>query len=236
MIPLLTLGPVRLSTYGFGLLCAVFLWWTWSERRARAQGLDVPDWLFPIMLCAAWCGGRLGAIDTTAGAWAMLTQLGSVRVFEYSWWTATPAVLGLLYVLRGRLSVSLQEIVACAAVPMLVAYGIATMAATVGGTALGLPTTDVWGVSVFGTTRHAAGWYSAIVVWAGALWIHRRARSTAWTVTAFVGVLALNELLTANVRSESLRLPGGIAVAAVVGLLVWSVVCERVMMPQDETT
>jgi hypothetical protein len=229
-----TIGPIRLSTYGLGVLLAVFVWWTWSERRLVSQHIPVPDWLFPVIIAAAWLGGRLGALQYD-GVGSVLQQLISVRVFEYAWWSALTSALVVGWISARRLAVATPSFWGALVVPTSVAYGLVTTAAQLGGTALGVATTLPWAIDSLGMLRHPVGWYSAVLVWGGAVWLWRSTLPPVQLLWRAVMIAAANELLTAGFRADSWALPGGLHPEQILGLVVFVVAQERAMMQHHGT-
>ena len=234
MYSLLTLGPLRMSTYGLCLLAAAFIWWTWSERALIKNNLPPADWALPSVIVAAWLGGRIGVIllQTTSFSDA-LTQLINVRVFEFQWWSA---VVFALIVLWRVLPQSFWGSVTHMLVPLLIAYGIATLGATIGGTALGTSTVLPWGIESYGNIRHPVGLYAALIVWSGAVWVARRQQAGASIGWATIGVFAAQELVCGGFRLNGWVIGGGLHVSQLVGLVTLIVARERVIMTHHRET
>ena len=234
MYTLVTLGPLRMSTYGLCLLAAAFIWWTWSERALIKNNLPPADWVLPGVIVAAWLGGRLGVILLqTTSLLDAVAQLSTVRVFEFQWWSAIGVALIMLWrVLPQSFSGSLTHML----VPLLVAYGMATLGATIGGTAVGTPTALPWGIESYGNIRHPVGLYAALIVWSGALWVARRQRAGAPIGWATIGVFAAQELVCGGFRLNGWVIGGGLHVTQLVGLVTLIVARERVIMTHHRET
>ncbi|MFM7679446.1 MAG: prolipoprotein diacylglyceryl transferase family protein, partial [Roseiflexaceae bacterium] len=118
MMPLISVGPLRLSSYGLLLIGALVLWWGWSERRIRAATHREPDVLLFLCMLGAWLGGRLWYV---AGSSAIAAQLLHLRALEFAWPGALVGALVMLGVAQWRWQWSVTHIISLIAVPSLLA-------------------------------------------------------------------------------------------------------------------
>jgi hypothetical protein len=223
-----------MSTYGLCLIAATFIWWTWTERTLLKKNIPLADWVMPSLIVVAWLGGRLGVILTEPDTMTdVFSQLITLRVFEYTWWTAVGlSVLLLWRLLPSTYGLILQHM----SIPLLVAYGIVTLGATVGGTAIGTSTTLPWGIESYGDVRHPVGAYEALIVWVGALWLVQRQRAGESIGWAAISVFAAQELLCGGFRLNGWVIGGGLHITQLVGLVTLIVAHERVIMTNHKQT
>ena len=188
----------------------------------------------PATSAVAWLGGRFGVIIAQPTFISdVFSQLITIRIFEYTWWTA----VGLSGVLLWRLLPSTYGLILQhMSIPLLVSYGIATLGATVGGTAIGTSTTLPWGVESYGDVRHPVGAYEALIVWIGALWLAKRQRASESIGWAAISVFAAQELLCGGVRLNGWVIGGGLHITQLVGLVTLIVARERVIMTNHKQT
>jgi prolipoprotein diacylglyceryltransferase len=225
---LITIGPLRLSTYGVCLLIALYVWWSWSERRASGR---LPEWFLPTIIAASWLGGRFGVIVAQPSTLSdMLGQLLSVRILEYSWWSASTIALLTWVFIAKRRALSFRQSFVPTIVPLLVAYGIATTGATIGGVTVGTPTNVLWSIELYGQMRHPTGIYEAVIVWVGAVWLFMRERSGLSVTWESMVIYALCVLITGGLYQDGVVMAGGLHVVQVVALFTLFVCLQRVMM------
>lgn len=228
MYSLLSIGPLRISTYGVSLLVATYLWWSWTERRAAGR---LPEWFLPCVIGAAWLGGRLGAIlIPSTSVDDVVTQLLTIRILEYSWWSAGATALFVWLSVAKRQSFSFPQSFTDAIIPLFVAYGIVTAGGTIGGVTVGTPTTVPWAMDVYGQLRHPVGIYQTCIVWVGALWLLQRERTGLPIGWAGVLVYAVCMLITGGFTENGIVMAGGLHVVQVGALCALFISYQRVMM------
>ena len=231
MYPLLTIGPLRMSMYGVGLLIATYIWWTWTERRV---GTLLPGWFLPTVIGSAWLGGRLGVIYfQPIPATDVLQQIITVRVFEYSWWTAVCFAVTVWRIVTYQRQIPFTPTLRFALLPLLVAYGVASAAATIGGTSVGTQTDLPWAIPVYGQLRHPVGMYDALIVWIGALWLLRRERMQYPIGWASIAVYVCSEFVSAGFRLNGIVLAGGLHLVQIIALVTLIVARERVIIQEQ---
>jgi len=225
MMPLITVGPLRLSSYGLLLIGALMLWWGWSERRIRVATQREPDVLLLLMIVGAWVGGRLWYV---AGSSAIGAQLFHLRALEFAWPGALAGALVMLVVAQWRWQWSVTQIVSLIAVPSLIAQAIGALGMYVAGIGLGQPWGGIFAVDIAGALRHPVQLYEASVALCGALVTHRlQLQYPHHAVQWFVGALAMNWLVVEGFRAQSVMLPGGIHVPQLIGLVLFVSVVEQ---------
>jgi prolipoprotein diacylglyceryltransferase len=225
MMPLITVGPLRLSSYGLLLIGALILWWGWSERRIRVVTQREPDGLLGLMIVGAWLGGRLWYV---AGSTAIGAQLLHLRALEFAWPGALVGALVMLVVAQWRWQWSVLQIVSLIAVPTLAAQAVGALGMYIAGIGLGQPWDGIFAVEMAGALRHPVQLYEASIALCGVFVTHRLQqyypqRAVHW----FVGALAVNWLVVEGFRAQSVVLPGGIHVAQVIGLVLCVGVVEH---------
>ncbi|MFN5343252.1 MAG: prolipoprotein diacylglyceryl transferase family protein [Roseiflexaceae bacterium] len=225
MMPLITVGPLRLSSYGLLLISALMLWWGWSERRIRVATQREPDVLLGLLILGAWLGARLWYV---AGSSAIGAQLLHLRALEFAWPGALVGALAMLVVAQWRWQWSVTQIISLIAVPSLLAQAIGALGMYIAGIGLGQPWDGVFAVEMAGALRHPVQLYEASIALCGALMTHRlQQHHPQLTVQLFVGALAVNWLIVEGFRAQSVVLPGGIHVAQVIGLVLCVGVVEH---------
>lgn len=238
MMPLITLGPLRLSSYGVCLIVAVALWWGWSERRIRASMHRDPDTLLLLMVLGAWVGGRIWYV---IGSVAIIAQLTNLRALEFAWPGAVLGAFMMLVVAQRYWQWSVTDVLALIVVPTLCAQAIGAIGMFVAGTGLGRPWDGVSAVEMAGVLRHPVQLYEAFVALVAALVITIYQRSQqVHGVALFVGAVGMNWLLVEGFRAQSYMLPGGIHLAQLCGLVIVVIVSEyygrvSVLLPRPKT-
>lgn len=228
-MPLITLGPLRVSSYGIVLLLAVGLWWWWGERRIAATSQVDSDSLLLIMAIGGWLGGRIGYVVGTAVVWP---QLANLRALEFSWPGALLGAVGALWLYHKWRPCPLAPLLDALALPTLCAQAIGATGLWLAGLAVGVPWLGIWSVAHAGAWRHPVQLYEAGLALLGAVWCVLAARllpdiPPRWWL---LGGIAFNWLISEGFRADAQALPGGIRVIQCVGLGLLLVVIERVMM------
>lgn len=224
MMPLITLGPLRLSSYGVCLIIAVALWWGWSERRIGASMQREPDALLLLMVLGAWVGGRIWYV---VGSTAIVEQLTNWRALEFAWPGALLGALTILVVAQRYWQWSVTDVLTQIAVPTLCAQAIGAIGMFVAGIGLGRPWQAPIAVEMAGVLRHPVQLYEALVALVAALVIARYQRTQRVRGSAlFVGAVGVNWLLVEGFRAQSYMLLGGIHLAQLCGLVVVLIVSE----------
>lgn len=224
MMPLITLGPLRLSSYGVCLIIAVALWWGWSERRIRASMHREPDTLLLLMVLGAWVGGRIWYV---VGSTAIVEQLTNWRALEFAWPGALLGALTILIVAQRYWQWSVIDVLTLIAVPTLCAQAIGAIGMFVAGIGLGRPWDGAIAVEMAGVLRHPVQLYEALVALVAVLVIALFQRTQrVHELTLFAGAVGVNWLLVEGFRAQSYMLPGGIHLAQLCGLVIVLIVSE----------
>ena len=229
MMPLITLGPLRVSSYGLCLIAALGLWWWWSARRIPASSAIDSDGVLLVMAVGAWLGGRVGDALGSVAIWSQLTNL---RALEFNWPAALVGAMGALALYHWRRPLPWAVLFDAVALPTLCAQAIGAVGLWLAGMAVGVPWHGVWAIAQAGAWRHPVQLYDAGIALLAALWCVGAARH--WPVIParwwLLGGIALNWLVSAGFRADAVTLAGGIRVIQCVGLGLLIVVIERVMM------
>ena len=224
MMPLISIGPLRLSTYGLVLIAMAGLWWWWSELRIRrTTGIDA-DQLLGLMLVGAWVGGRLWYV---VGSEAIVAQLQNYRSLEFAWPGACLGAMSVLVVLTVRKSQPTVQFLSALALPTLVVQAGGAIGMFIAGIGMGEPWQGIWAIELAGTFRHPVQLYEAMVAVLGAIvCVVLQRRNYAFGHVVLLACVATNWLLVEGFRAQSPYLPGGIHVAQVIGLVLLIVACE----------
>lgn len=229
MMPLITLGPLRLSSYGICIVLALGLWWWWGSRRIPATAdIDSDGVLFALAI-GAWLGGRTGYVLGSVAIWA---QLSNLRALEFSWPGAligAAVVLGLYYWWR---PFALATLLDALTLPTLSAQAIGAFGLWLAGAAVGVPWDGAWAVAQAGAWRHPVQLYESGIAVLAVAWCLLAARMFP-TIPArwwLLGGIALNWLISEGFRADAFTFAEGIRVIQCVGLGLLIVVSERVMM------
>ncbi len=224
MMPLITVGPLRLSTYGLVLIAMAGIWWWWSDLRIRRMtGIDA-DLLLGVMLVGAWLGGRLWYV---AGSDAIVAQLQNYRSLEFAWPGAILGALIILVVVTVRQSQPTMQVLSALALPTLVAQMGGAVGMYLAGIGMGVPWQGIWAIELAGTFRHPVQLYEAVIAVLGAMvcmLLQRRNYAVGHVV--LLASVATNWLVVEGFRAQALYLPGGIHVAQVIGLVLLVIACE----------
>jgi prolipoprotein diacylglyceryltransferase len=229
MMPLITLGPLRLSSYGIALLLALGLWWWWGTRRIPTSVTTDSDGLLFALAIGAWLGGRAGYV---LGAEAVWVQLANLRALEFSWPGALIGTAGVLALYHWRRPVAIGPLLDALTLPTLCAQAIGAVGLWLAGTGLGVPWHGAWAVAQAGVWRHPVQLYEAGIALLAAAWCLLAPRllpavPVRWWL---LGGIALNWLLSEGFRADAFTFAEGIRVIQCVGLGLLIVVSERVMM------
>lgn len=228
MNPLISLGPLRLSSYGFVLLVMIGVWWWWAARRITARTQRDPDGLLWSIVLGAWLGGRLWHL---AGSSVWLAEITNWRSLEYAWpGVCVGAVVALLLAQR-RAGWQVLPILSDIALPTLIAQAGGAFGMFVAGMGMGVPWDGLWAVQMAGVYRHPVQLYEALMALLGAgvcAYVPRHTSIPAYLV--LLGAIAANWLVVEGFRSAAVTMPGGIHLAQLLGLGILIVVIERGMM------
>lgn len=236
MMPLISIGPLRMSTAGLITLVAVALWWWWSERRFIARGVLLPDWVFGVVIVATWLGARLWVlIESATPLDVFIPQLLAVRTLDFSWSGAVVGGLFALYWSAKRMHARLYTWVEIISVPTLVAFSLSAFGSFWSGADVGRLWDGPLSVYMVGAYRHPVQLYDMLLFGLGAcwcVWAERQHLLGGWW--HFVIALASNLLVVAGFRADVALLNGGIVVVQLGALLLLIVAVERVMMLQRQ--
>lgn len=229
MMPLITVGPLRLSSYGICLVIALGVWWWWCVREISIPSLVDPDSMIFAMAVGAWLGGRIGYVIGSVAIWP---QLMNVRALEFSWPGAIIGAGCALLLLRQWRPFSFVTLLDALALPTLSAQSIGAIGLWLAGAAVGVPWDGTWAVAQAGALRHPVQLYESGIAILVALWCILAPRllpsiQSRWWL---IGGIALNWLIVEGFRADSFSLSDGIRIIQFVGLGLLIVVSERVMM------
>jgi phosphatidylglycerol:prolipoprotein diacylglycerol transferase len=224
--PLIELGPLRLSSGGLMVLLSTLVAQWLVVRAARARGnatlANQAERCFYPALVGAAVGARLwyGVFN-----WSLYRQTPSLfmalRVGEFAWPGALlgGALAGTLWCQRR--SVDPLNLADCAALALPLAQALASVGMVLSGEAFGIPTGLLWGIPLFGTTRHPTQLYfalAALLSYGVVHFIARRRPRRGTLTAAYLGLQGMTLLVVEALRADSLLLPGGIRASQVVGL------------------
>ena len=229
MMPLITLGPLRLSSYGICIVLAMGLWWWWSARRIPSTANIDSDGVVFVMVIGAWLGGRAGYV---LGAEAIWVQLANLRALEFSWPGALIGAASALALYHWRRPFAIASLLDALTLPTLCAQAIGAVGLWLAGAAVGVPWDGAWAVAQAGAWRHPVQLYEAGIALLAVIWCLLAPRILP-TIPArwwLLGGIALNWLMSEGFRADAFTLTGGIRVIQCVGLCLLIVVSERVMM------
>ncbi len=234
MMPLVSIGPLRLGSYGLLVMVALMVWWSWSERRLLRDGIVLRDWHFMVIVGVTWLAGRLGAVLIQFPTWSsFVDQMIQIRTLEFHGWAAlTGGVLASIAVAR-HVCITWWRLWVAMALPTLGAHALVGVGAFMAGSGAGVLWDGLWAVEMLGALRHPVQLYAALLFGVGTwvLWRleARRPGHTAWGAVLLWGGV---ELLTAGFRADVWLLPGGIVGEQVLALVIVSIAVERVMIKQ----
>lgn len=236
MMPLISLGPVRVSTAGLITLLAVVLWWWWSERRFIERGMVLPDWVFVFVIFATWLGSRLWVlIESATPHEVIFLQLLSVRTLDFSWSGAVVGGMVALSWSATRLHADVRTWLEILSLPTLVAFSLSAFGSFWSGADLGRLWDGPFAVQMVGAYRHPVQLYDMFMFIIGAfwcVWVERHHVVGGWW--HLVIAMASNLLVVAGFRANVAVLNGGVVVIQIVALLLLIVAVERVMMLQRQ--
>jgi prolipoprotein diacylglyceryltransferase len=238
MMPLVSLGPLRMSTAGLFTMAALVVWWWWGERRLVARGVLLPDWVFMTTIVATWMGARIWALIAADTPIALMwQQLSSLRILDFAW---PGAVIGgwlALWWSAQKLNTDWREWLSILALPTLLAFALSAFGGFLSGADAGRSWSGPLAVEMLGTLRHPVQLYETVLYILGfgwCWWVERQRIPGGWW--HLVAVIAGNVLLVAAFREQVVILSGGIVLAQVVALLILIVAIERVMMVRRATS
>lgn len=226
MYPLITLGPLNLSSGGLALLAAIVVFGWQFERHGRrrggaALGEQAGGLVLPVIVGAA-VGGRLwhGLANWDLYGGDPLLFL-ALRVGELAW--AGALLGGLLsgWLLCRRRRIAPAPLADAAALALPPAVILASVGLLLSGEAFGAPSALPWAVPLFGTTRHPTQLYYALAgaaSWGALAALERRAPPDGWLMAAWVATQGLTMLLVEALRGDSVTLAGGVRLTQLVGL------------------
>ncbi len=232
MMPLVSLGPLRMSTAGLLTLAALALWWWWGERRLVARSMVLPDWVFMLTIVTTWAGARLWAVvDAQTPVALMWVQLSSLRILDFAWPGAMiGGWLGLWWSAR-KLKTDWRDWLDVLAQPIMLACALTAFGSYWSGADAGRSWNGPWAVEMLGTTRHPVQLYETVayllsVAWCW--WVERQRIPGGWWHV--VGCMAFVVLSVSAFREHAMLLAGGIVLPQLVALVILIVAIERVMM------
>ncbi|MFZ9858062.1 MAG: prolipoprotein diacylglyceryl transferase family protein [Roseiflexaceae bacterium] len=238
MMPLVSLGPIRMSTAGLLTLAALALWWWWGERRLIARDIKLPDWVFMLTIVATWIGARIWAVIAADTPISLIwEQLTSLRILDFAW---PGAVIGgslALWWSARKLNADWREWVSVLAMPTLIAFALSAFGSFWSGADAGRSWTGPFAVEMLGTLRHPVQLYETVLYLIGfgwCWWVERHRIPGGWW--HLVAVIAMNILAVASFREQVVVLAGGIVLAQIIALLILIVAIERVMMVRRTTS
>ncbi len=226
MYPLISLGPLNLSSGGLLLLLAIFVGSTLIEQIARQRGGttladQVAQLTLPI-LAGATIGGRLWFGLLNWDLYGPNPQLFiALRIADFAWPGALLGGMLAAWLWCRRKRFPTAELADTVALGLPIAQFIACVGLLLSGEAFGYPTTLPWAIPLFGATRHPTQLYLALaaLLSAGALFALARRNPPAGTLfAAYLMLQGLTLLLVEPFRADSLLLPFGLRAAQMFGL------------------
>lgn len=226
MYPLISLGPLNLSSGGLALLAALLLFGWQFERHARRMGgqalaEQASGLVFP-MMAGATIGGRLwyGLTNWDLYGGDPLLFL-ALRVGDLAWAGALLGGLSAAWaVCRWRNADSLP-LADAAAIALPPAVAVTSVGLLLSGEAFGAPSNLPWAVPLFGALRHPTQLYyalAALASWMVLAALQRRGVRDGGLLRAWLGLQGLTMLLVEALRADSATLPGGVRLSQLVGL------------------
>jgi prolipoprotein diacylglyceryltransferase len=232
MMPLVSLGPLRLGSFGLLLMAALVVWWSWSERRLKRDGILLHDWHFVAIIGAAWLAGRLGAVLVQSPTWSgFVSQMMQLRTIEFHGWAAVAGGLIASIAVARRTQIAWRQLWVVFALPTLAAHALVSVGAFLAGNGAGVLWAGPWAVGMLGALRHPVQLYEVLILGVGVAWLwaweREHSQFTAWGAVLLWSAMVL---LTAGFRADAWLLPGGIVATQLVALVVVSIAVERVMI------
>lgn len=226
MYPLISVGPLNLSSSGLLLLIALAVGSPLIERIARVRGESAladqaARLMLPVLIGAA-LGGRLWYGLFNGDLYGPNPQLFiALRIAEFAWPGALigGTLAGWLWCRRHGFAPAPLADAFALGLPIIQA--IAACGLLLSGEAFGAPTTLPWAIPLFGAMRHPAQLYFALaaLLSAGALFaLARRNPPPGALFIAYLVLQGLTWLLIEPFRADSLLLPFGLRVAQLLGL------------------
>ena len=226
MYPLLSLGPLNLSTGGLLLILALLVGSTLFERVARRRGGDLcADQAARVTLptlVGALCAARLwyGVLN-----WDLYgsdpSLFVALRLADLAWPGALFGGLLAAWLWCRWRQVRAVDLADAAALALPVAQLLACIGLLLSGEAFGRPTGLPWAIELFGTSRHPTQIYLALAALLSLLllqWLNGRSPPPGTLFMAYLGLQGFTMLLLEPLRADSLLLPAGIRAAQLVGL------------------
>jgi phosphatidylglycerol---prolipoprotein diacylglyceryl transferase len=231
MYPLLELGSIRLSVSGLVLLAAVY-WWSVRVPVAAAAVGGV-QWVERTGRCVIWVlvGSLIGA-----RLWHGLFHWDAYAVNPWRWLSLQTAdfvwpgglIGGLLALLPAARRVKAAAPVIADAIWIALGppQALAAFGTLLGGEALGVPANVPWAIYLLGEYRHPTQLYyvlAAALTWVGLRMLARQFPIPGMIAAAGLALQGVAWLLIEPLRIDTLRLPGGLPVAQVLGLILLGV-------------
>ncbi len=226
MYPLISLGPLNLSSGGLALLAALLLFGWQFERHARRIGgstlaKQASGLVFPIA-AGATIGGRLWYGLTNWDLYGSDPLLFlALRVGDLAWAGALLGGLSAAWVACRWRSADPLPLADAAALALPPAVAITSVGLLLSGEAFGAPSNLPWAVPLFGVLRHPTQLYyalAALASWIVLAALNRRGVRARGLLVAWLGLQGLTMLLVEALRADSVALPGGVRLSQLVGL------------------
>ncbi len=231
MYPLITLGPLRLSSGGLLLLAAAYLWAWRVVQVARHRGgttlaVHAKECTLPALFGAA-IGGRLWAGLFSLDRYGPAPELFlAPQLTDLAW---PGALLGGALVGWGccrRRGANPWALADVAALSLPLALAVGGVGLLLSGEAFGLPTTLPWGVPLFGAVRHPTQLYGTLAaLLIGALLSAAeyfasddRPLAPGRLAARFLALHGLSLLLIEALRADSFTIADGVRATQIVGL------------------
>lgn len=226
MLPVIQVGGIAIQSRGLLVLVGLALALWLAESLARRRGLDGEQ---------IWNIGMVGLVTTLVGArllyaienfdlyLAQPPALLSLTVQAMSW--GGGVLLGLLAIVlyARRMEIRLDDLADIAAPSGALFWGAAALGAYLSGDAYGSPTTQPWGVFLWGDVRHPVQIYELIaagitLLALGALW--DRAPYRGWIALVAAALIGIGRLLVEGFRGDPALLGEGIRLAQLWALVI----------------
>ncbi|HBY07203.1 MAG TPA: hypothetical protein DEH22_05240 [Chloroflexi bacterium] len=232
MFPVIQIGPLSLQAPGLILILGVWVGLVIAERSAprfRANPNHIYNLVF-VILVAGLLGARLSFVLQNLEAFLQ----SPLNVFSLNpglldpWGGLAVGLLAaLIYTNRQQIPLwTLLDALTPFLSVMLIAWGLSNLAS---GKAFGTETQLIWGIDLWGTTRHPTQIYQMIAgaTILGIIWPSKKttnpARVPGETFGLFLSLSAGAWLLTETFRGDSVVLPNGLRVAQVAAWLMLAV-------------
>lgn len=226
MYPLISIGPLNLSSGGLALLAAVALFAWLFERSARGRGGEALAEQAAGLVLPAVAGAALGG-----RLWYGLTNWDlygrdpilflALRVGDLAWAGALLGGLLAAWLACRWRAADPAPLADAAALALPPAVALASLGLLLSGEAFGAPSDLPWAVPLFGATRHPTQLYyalAALASWALIAALARRGAPAGGLLAAWLGLQGLTMLLVEALRADSATLAGGVRLNQLVGL------------------